>query len=137
MAAVPIPFVYRSPITAQASAAITTGADSAGAITTIDNTIPATSNGRGCNFYTCFVDVTVAPSGGDATARIKSAGRASSGTFKFDNGSLSVNIPDGETGQFRAGIMVADSPYSQAKLAAEDFGFTGSLIVVPVLPEGQ
>lgn len=129
-----IPIIYESSITAQASAAITADADSAGTLTTITNSL--TGNGKGCHEYQCFVNVTVAPSG-DATAVLKYAGASSGSTFKFDDGSLTVTIPNGETGEWFLGSIFSPAPVSQCKLAAEDYGFTASLIVVPVLPEAQ
>ena len=130
-----IPIVYASPITAQASAAITAGADSAGILTTITNT--QAGNGKGCFAYKCFVNVTVAPSGGAAIARVKYAGASTGTPAKFDSGSIGVSIPNGGTGEFEIGDMINPAPVSQVKLAAENYGFTGSLIVVPMLPESQ
>lgn len=130
-----IPLIYESAIAAQASAVITADTDSTGALTTIDNS--KTGNGAGCHGYKCFVDVTVGPSGGDAVARLKYAGKSSGTPTKFDSGSLSVTIPSGETGEFELGDIYDPAPASQCKLAAEDYGFTASLIVVPILPEAQ
>ena len=133
--AIKIPIIYESAITAQASAAITAGTDSAGALTTIDNS--KTGNGAGCHAYKCFVNVTVAPSGGAATARLKYSGKSSGTPDKFDTGSLSIKIPNGETGEFEMGDIIEPAPVSRCMLAAEDYGFTASLIVVPILPEAQ
>jgi hypothetical protein len=130
-----LPIIYEASITAQASAAITAGADSAGALTTIDNS--KTGNGGGCYAYKCFVNVTVAPSGGAAVARVKYAGISTGTPTKFDSGSIGVEIPNGATGEFEIGDMISPAQYSQIKLAAEDYGFTGSLIAVPMMPEGQ
>ena len=130
-----IPIISESAITAQASAAITADTDSAGALTTITNSLAG--NGKGCHGYKCFVNVTVAPSGGDAIARLKYAGKSSGTPDKFDSGSLGVTIPDGETGEFELGDIHDPAPVSQVKLAAEDYGFTASLIAVPILPEAQ
>lgn len=126
---------YESSITAQASAAITADADSGGSLTTIDNS--SSGNGSGCYAYKCFAVVTTAPSGGDAIARIKYAGIDTGTPTKFDNGSIGVTIPDGETGTFEIGDIYSPAKYSQVKLAAEDYGFTASLTVVPMLPESQ
>lgn len=130
-----IPLIFESSITAQASAAITSNTDSTGALTTIDNSL--TGNGKGCQLFTCFVNVTVAPSGGDAVALVKYAGVSSGTSFKFDTGSLSVSIPDGETGEWEVGPMMTTAPLSRVKLAAEGYGFTASLIVIPILPQAQ
>jgi len=124
--------VYKDPITAQASAAIIAGSDSAGALTTINND-PA-QNGGGCFAYKCFVNVTVAPSGGAAVARVKYAGISAGNPEKFDNGSICVEIPDGETGEFDIGDIYTPAELSQVKLVAEDYGFTASLVVVPMVP---
>jgi hypothetical protein len=83
------------------------------------------------------VDVTTAPSGGDAIARIKYAGASTGTPAKFDDGSIGVTIPDGETGEFEIGDIINPAPVCRVKLAAEDYGFTGSLIVSPMLPESQ
>lgn len=130
-----IPQIYETSVTVQASAAISAGTDSTGTLTTIDNS--KTGNGGGCHLYKCFVSVTVAPSGGDATARLKYAGKSSGTPDKFDSGSLSVEIPDGETGEFELGDIINPAPVSRCKLAVEDYEFTGSLVVVPILPEIQ
>lgn len=130
-----ISILYESDITAQTSAAITEPNDSGGALTTIDNTIG--QNGNGCHAYKCFVVVTVAPSGGDAIARLKYAGINSGTPTEFDNGSIGVTIPDGETGTFEIGDIITPAKFSQVKLAAEEYDFTASLVVTPMLPEVQ
>ena len=126
---------YGSTITAQASVAITADTDSGGAMTTIDNT--PTGNGGGCQEYQCYVNVTAAPAT-EAVARLYYAGAYSSTTpVNFDSGSLSVKIPAAATGEFTLGIIYDPDKYSRVKIAAEDYGFTASLVVVPVLPEVQ
>lgn len=127
---------YKSAITAQESAAITADADSGGVLNVITNT--SAGNGGGCHAYQCFVNVTVGPVGGAATARLKYAGAYSDTTpDNFDSGSLSVEIPASATGEFPLGIIYDPDKYSYVKLAAEDYGFTASLVVVPILPEAQ
>lgn len=128
------PIIYDSVITAQASAAITGDAISAGALTTIDNS--KTGNGGGCHLYKCTVNVTVAPSS-DAVCRLYYAGADSGTPANFDTGSLSVKIPSGGTGDFPLGDIIVPDPVSRVKIGAEDYGFTASLKVRPVLPEGQ
>ena len=126
---------YGSAITAQASDAITAGTDSAGAKTLITNT--SAGNGGGCQGYQCFVNVTAAPTT-EATARLYYAGAYSDTTpDNFDSGSLSVKIPASATGEFSMGIIYDPDKYSYCKIAAEDYGFTASLVVVPILPEAQ
>ena len=129
-----IPIIYGSAITAQASAAITADADSGGSLTLIDNTL--TGNGGGCHEYQCFVVVSVAPSA-DAVCRLYYAATYTGTPDQYDSGSLSVEIPSGETGTFDLGSIINPAKYSYCKIAAEDAGFTASLIVVPVLPEAQ
>jgi hypothetical protein len=129
-----IPIKYETGVTAQASAAITADTDSTGSCTTIDNS--TSGNGSGCHGYKCFAVVTVAPSG-DAVARVKYAGIDTGTPTKFDSGSIGVEIPSGETGTFEIGDIYSPAKYSQVKLAAEDYGFTASLLVVPMLPEAQ
>ena len=128
-----IPQIYKASIVAQTSALIFAGADSSGLLTTVNNS--KTGNGGGCHAYKCFVNVTVGPVGGDAVARLKYAGGSSGAADKFDSGSLFVKIPAGETGEFELGDIINPAPVSRCMLAAEDYGFTGSLIVVPILPE--
>lgn len=132
-----IPIIFKGAITAQASAAIDVDVDgdSAGALTTIDNSL--TGNGKGCHFFTCYINVTVAPSGANAVASVKYAGVSSGTSFKFDSGSLSKTIPDGETGEWEMGPMMATAPLSQVKLYVEDADITASLIAVPILPQAQ
>lgn len=129
-----IPIIYKNEITAQASASITAGTISTGTLTTITNTI--TGNGGGCHAYQVFVYVSSAPSG-NAIARIYYAGKQNAAPTNFDSGSLSVSIPQGTTGTVEVGIIYAPALYSQVKVGAKDYGFTASLIVVPILPEAQ
>lgn len=129
-----IPIIYKSDITAQASTSITAGTISTGTLTTIINTIAG--NGGGCHAYQVFVSISSPPSG-NATARIYYAGKQNAAPTNFDSGSLSVSIPQGTTGTIEAGIIYAPALYSQVKLGAEDYGFSASLIVVPILPEAQ
>lgn len=129
-----MPIIYESEITAQASAAITADTDSGGSLTMITNT--TAGNGGGCHLYQCFVNVTAAPSG-DAVCRLYYASSPSGTPDQYDSGSLSVSIPSGETGTFDLGCIISPAKYSYCKIAAEDYGFTASLIVVPVLPEAQ
>lgn len=122
-------------ITAQASAAITANTDSAGTLTLITNT--SAGNGGGCHAYQCFCVVTAAGGAGEATARLKYAGTYTGTPDRFDLGSLSCAIPSGGTGTYSMGIIYDPDQYSYVKIAAEDYGFTASLVVVPVLPEAQ
>lgn len=126
---------YESSITAQASDIIAAGDPSDATLTTIDNS--SSGNGSGCSAYKCFAVVTTAPSGGDAVARVQYAGIDTGTPSKFDSGSIGVTIPDGETGTFEIGDIYNPAQYSRVRLAAEDYGFTASLIVVPMLPEAQ
>lgn len=130
-----IPIVYGTTITAQASAAITADTVSTGALTTIDNS--KTGNGGGCHLYKCIARVTVGPSGGAAVCRLYYAGAESGTPANFDSWSLSANIPSGGTGDFPLGDIIIPDEVSRVKIGAEDYGFTASLIVVPVLPEAQ
>ena len=129
-----IPIVYGTTITAQASAAITAGTVSTGALTTIDNS--KTGNGGGCHLYKCIARVTAAPSGA-AVCRLYYSGAESGTPTNFDSGSLSVSIPSGATGDIPIGDIIIPDQVSRVKIAAENYGFTASLIVVPILPEAQ
>lgn len=129
-----IPIIYESSITAQASAAITADNPSGGAMTTIDNS--KTGNGGGCHIYNCFVNVTVGPSS-EAVCRLYYAGATTGTPANFDDGSLSVKIPASGTGEFKLGPIIMPDELSRVYIAAEDYGFTASLVVVPVLPEAQ
>ncbi|WP_321495647.1 hypothetical protein [uncultured Desulfobacter sp.] len=129
-----IPIIYGSEIIAQASAAITADDDSDGVLTTIDNSL--SGNGAGCHMYQCFVNVTSGPTS-DAVCRLYYAGARSGTPSNFDSGSLSVAIPAAGTGDFSLGYLDIPDPVSRCKIAAENYGFTASLIVVPVLPQAQ
>ncbi len=130
-----IPIIYESSITAQASITLTADAalSTIGCVT-IDNS--KTGNGAGCHGYKCFVNVTV-HSGGDAVCRLYYAGASTGTPAKFDSGSLSVEIPSAETGEFELGDIYNPAELSRVAIAAEDVGFTASLVVVPMLPEAQ
>lgn len=130
-----IPIIYGTTITAQASAAITAGTVSTGELTTIDNS--KTGNGGGCHLYKCIARVTVGPSAGAAVCRLYYSGAESGTPTNFDSGSLSVNIPAGATGDIPIGDIIIPSNVSRVKIASENYGFTASLIVVPILPEAQ
>lgn len=127
---------YRSPITAQASAAIPAGTISTGALTLLTNT--PEGNCGGCMAYQCYVKVTVSPSS-PATARLYYTGGYYDLTFAtFDKGSLSVEIPKFSNGiEIPLGIIYDPDKYSYVKLGAEDYEFGASLIVVPILAEAQ
>lgn len=130
---------YQALITAQASAAISAGSDSGGSLTTITNT--SAGNGKGADCFKAYCVVTVAPSGGAATACLKYAPSYNSTMtdINFDDGSLTVEIPNGGTGKFYLGDLYSPAQYFQCKLAETggDYGFTASLVLIPVLPEVQ
>ena len=125
----------KSTITAQASAAITADALSTGTTTDIDRTA-ASGNAEGAFEADVFVDVTVAPSGGDATAEIWMEASDDDTTYCEDEYCLSVEVPNGTTGRFHAG-RVELPKYCRLKIKAIDYGFTASLLAVPELPEVQ
>lgn len=129
-----IPQIYEAQIEAQASAAITVDTDSTGALITIDNSI--SGDGKGCQKYKCFANVSSAPTG-DAVARVKYAGAITGTPDNFDEGTIGAKIPSGQTGVFEIGDIRDPAPVSRCKLAAEAYGFTASLIVIPILPEVQ
>lgn len=125
----------KSTITAQASAAITADSLSTGTTTTIDRT-SSSGNAEGAFEADIYVDVTVAPSGGAATAEIYMEASDDNSTFCEDEYCLSVEIPDATTGRFHAGCVELPK-YCNLKIMAVSYGFTASLLVVPELPEVQ
>lgn len=121
---------YRSPITAQESAAILSGGISGGVVTTLNNS-------EGAQAYQCYVNVTEGPTS-NATARLYCAGAYTTAVpANYDSGSLSCVIPAGSTGEHSLGIIYDPDKYVRLKLGAEDYGFTASLVVVPILAEAQ
>jgi len=131
-----LPIIYESAITAMPSRSLTTSSTlSDTSLVTIDNSL--TGNGNGCHAYQCYCLVTTAPSGGNATARLYYSGVHTGTPTNFDSGSLSVEIPSGETGTFGMGEIIAPDKLSRVQILAESFDFTASLVVVPVLPEAQ
>lgn len=123
-----------SAITAQASAAITADALSGGSQTAVDRA--SGQNADGADWLDCYVNVTAAPSGGDATCELYMAGYTGSayaddGPDDYGEYALSVKIPNGVTGDFRLGPIFAPPEKAQFKLKAVSYGFTASLIVVP------
>ena len=129
-----IPMIYESTIIAQASQTMSAGAENSNTPTTIDNAL--TGNGKGCQAYHCYVVVTTGATGA-ATCRMYYAGSYSGTPDQYDSGSLSVSIPSGSTGTFKLGTIYNPDQFTRCKIAAEDYGFTASLVVVPVLPEAQ
>jgi hypothetical protein len=126
---------YRSPITAQASATVPTAGMSAGATTVLVNT--PEGNCAGAQAYQCYLNVTTGPTTA-ATARLYCAGAYSiTNPGIFDSGSLSVAVPASTTGEIPLGILYDPDKYMTLKLGAENYGFTASLVVVPILAEAQ
>jgi len=125
----------RTAFIAQASAAITAGAFSAGAETPLDNTYDdGTENCRGADQVRMSVNVTAAPA---------TASNAEIWTAKYDDENtkyeayeyaLSVDIPITDTDSRSAGFIVLDSGLTKAKIKAIGYAFTAELIATPILP---
>ena len=114
-------------ITAQASAAITAGADSAGAQTLVDKASAA--NADGAQWFDVYVDVTVAPSS-LATCKLYTTGSSNGIDESAYEGGLSVPIP-AVTDQYRMGQLYGTAQEFKAKIAAEGYGFTATLYITP------
>ena len=121
-------------IIAQASAAITAGNLSAGSQTVVN--MESGENADGAEWLDCFINVTAAPSGGDATCTLYQASYngsayADDGPDAYGEEALTVKIPDGVSGDLRLGPLFALPSRAQFKIGATSYGFTASLIIVP------
>ena len=127
----------RAAFVAQASAAITAGAFSAGAETPLANTYIATENCLGADTARISVNVTAAPAT-EAIAEIWTAKYDDENTqYEQYEYALSVTIPVTVTGSYSAGWIDLDSSLTKAKIKAIDYAFTAELIATPILPEIQ
>lgn len=126
---------YRAPVTVQASAAITANAYSGGSQVVIDNT--SSGNGGGCNDLELYVNVSAAPSTA-ATAEVYMQASQDGGTnYAAEAFRGSVAIPVTVTGDYYIGRVTDVPEYCKFKLKALSYGFTASLVAVPVVMEAQ
>ncbi len=127
---------HGSAVTLQDSAAITAGSLSSGTQTVMD--VTAGGNFDGALAAEMYVNVTVGPSGGAATAELYMAASkdgtnyAEEGPDAYGEFALSVKIPTNETGDFRLGVLYDLPQKAKFKLKAVSYGFTASLVGVPV-----
>lgn len=127
---------WAASITAQASAAITADAFSEGAQTVVDATHDGGSeNAKGAFAVDVWINVTSAPSN-IAEAEIWSAESPDNTNFSTDQFSLVANVP-ASTGYVYIGRHYLQAPYTKLKIKAVDYGFTATLLCMPVTMEVQ
>ena len=127
--------ISQSSITAQASAAISADTFSGGAQTTLSQA-GSSGNAEGAFLADIYADVTAAPSGGDCTLELWMEASLNNSDFSAAEYSLTVQVPDGDSGDFHLGVIELP-PYSKLKLKAVDYGLTAVLYAIPQLPEVQ
>jgi hypothetical protein len=126
---------YRTPVTVQASAAITANAYSGGSQTVIDNT--SSGNGGGCNDLELYVNVSAAPSTAATAELYMQASQDGGSTYSAEVSRGMVSIPVTVTGDYYFGRVTDVPEYCKFKVKAVSYGFTASLIAVPVVMEAQ
>jgi len=114
-------------ITAQASAAITAGADSGGAQTLVDKASGA--NADGAQWFDVYVDVTVAPSA-EATCKLYTTGSSDGTDESAYEYALTAAIP-AVADLYHMGQLYGTAQEFKAKIAAVSYGFTATLYITP------
>jgi hypothetical protein len=128
---------YRAPVTVQAEAAITANNYSGGSQTVIDNT--SSGNGGGCNDIECYIAI---PTGGGASTAATcelymQASYDGGTTYSAEVYRGMVSVPASTIGHFYFGRVMDVPEYCKFKVKAVSYGFTASLIAVPVVMEAQ
>ena len=118
----------RSSVTVQASAAITAGSYNSSTPTVLSRA--SSGNADGCWDADIYIDVDAAPSGA-ATAEIWMAASPDNTNYSAKEYCLSVAVPVTVTGYYHMGT-VALPMYSKLYLKAVTYGFTASLIAIPL-----
>ncbi|KAF0235051.1 MAG: hypothetical protein FD177_210 [Desulfovibrionaceae bacterium] len=126
---------YRSPVTVQASNAITANAFSAGTQTVIDNT--SSGNGGGCNDLELYANVSAAPATAATAELYMQASQDGGTTYSAEVFRGVVAIPVSVTGDYYFGRIMDVPEFCKLKIKAISYGFTASLIAVPVVMEAQ
>jgi hypothetical protein len=121
---------YIAAIIAQASAAITADAFSAGAETPLDKA--ASANADGAQWFDCYVNVTVAPTTA-ASCELWVAGSPDGINYADYEYGLTCAVPVA-TGRYHLGPLYSTPLEFKAKIKAIGFGFTAALEIVPVYP---
>ena len=116
-------------ITAQASAAITADAYSAGSQTLVDKA--SGQNGDGAQWFDVYIDVTAAPSTA-AYCELWITGSSNGTDESAYEYALTTDVPVTATDQYRLGTLFTTPREFKAKLKAVDYGFTATLYMTPV-----
>ena len=115
-------------ITAQASAAITADAFSAGTQTLVDKA--SSGNGDGAQWFDVYADVTAAPSTA-ASCELWITGSSDGTDESAYEYALTCAVPT-TADQYRLGSLHTTPQEFKGKLKAIDYGFTATLYLVPV-----
>ena len=115
-------------ITAQASAAMASGAFSAGSQTLIDKA--SGENGDGAQWFDVYIDVTAAPSAA-AYCELWITGSSNGTDESAYEYALSVSVPVTATDQYRLGSLFTTPREFKAKIKAVTYGFTATLYITP------
>ncbi len=121
---------YLDAITAQASAAITADTISGGTKTAINKA--SSGNADGALWFEVYLDVTVAPSV-DASAEIYIEPSYDGGSnYGAEDYALPCAVKASGASKYKVGNLYDTSENFYAVVYAIDYGFTASLILVPV-----
>ena len=115
-------------ITAQASAAISAGADSAGAQTLVDKSSGA--NADGAQWFDVYVDVTAAPSAASACELWMTGSSDGTDESAYEY-ALACAVPVTATDQYHLGTLFTTPREFKAKIKAISYGFTAALYITP------
>lgn len=125
---------YRTTQTVQASAAITADTFSTGSETAMDN---ETANYDGCDYLDVYINITsAAATTGSAEIWMAASRNSGTGYAEYEY-ALSAAVVASYTGDIHMGTIAFVCEEMKAKIKAIDYGFTASLLVVPVVPEVQ
>lgn len=127
---------WNASITVQAGAAITANNFSSGSQTVIDSTHDGGSeNAKGATWIDIWINVTSAPSS-EAAAEIWSEESPDNTNFANAQPSLVETVPT-STGYVYMGRHYIQAPYTKLKVKAISYGFTATVIGLPVTIEVQ
>ncbi len=121
-----------SSITAQASAAITADSVSGGTQTAINKA--SSGNADGAIWFDVYLDVTAAPSAEASCELYMQASPDGGSNYAYDDYCLTCAVKSGSADIYRLGTL-HDTPQNfKLSVTAIDYGFTASLVVVPIYP---
>ena len=93
----------------------------------------------GAQAFDVYIGVNTGPSGGSATVAIYMVTSLNENAEESGNTNycMSVEVENGEVGEFYAGRLWGTPGYFKLFYIPEDYGITGGVTVVPILDEAQ